>query len=185
MFYNLKKLRLMGKILKIQTIVIASLSVLLVFCCFDTLCAKTIKSVKVIKIVDGDSIIVASPWFEGIKVRLWGIDTPEYRQPYSKAAAKITRKLLQHQTVDLLVKDHDDYGRVVAVVKMENGDTANELLVKSGYAWVHIYYCKEPVCRTWRALEAEARAKGVGLWQEPEPVAPWIWKRNNKYRKKK
>lgn len=158
------------------------LYVLLVSCGFSS--AQTIKSVQVRKIIDGDTIMVATA-VEDVKVRLWGIDTPEYRQPYSQAAKKVTRKLLQNATVDLLVKDLDDYGRMVAVVNMEGGESVNELLVKSGYAWVHIYYCKEPVCDRWKALEKEARANRLGLWQEAEPVAPWVWKRNNKYRKKK
>lgn len=171
--------------MNLPTIRVVGLFLFVVFCCFDSLCAKTIQSVKVQTIVDGDTIIVSNGLFSDLKVRLWGIDTPEYRQPYSKAAAKVTRKLLQDQTVDLLVKDHDKYGRVVAVVNMENGDSANELLVKNGYAWVHIYYCKEPVCERWKALEQEARSRQLGLWQEAEPVAPWIWKRQNNYRKKK
>jgi len=156
----------------------------LVIFIYDSSFAKTIKSVQVKKIIDGDTILVVSRVKE-IKIRLWGIDTPEYRQPYSKAASKVTRKLLQNATVDILVKDRDDYGRVVAVVTMEDGESVNELLVKSGYAWVHIYYCKEPVCERWKALEKKARANRLGLWQEAEPVAPWVWKRHNKYRKKK
>lgn len=156
--------------------------VMLIGC--DSSFANTIKSVQVTKIIDGDTIMIATG-AEDIKVRLWGIDTPEYRQPYSKAAKKVTRKLLQYATVDLLVKDHDSYGRMVAVVTMKDGESVNELLVKSGYAWVHIYYCKEPVCETWKALEKEARINRLGLWQEAEPVAPWVWKRHNNYRKKK
>ncbi len=158
------------------------LFVVLIIC--DSSFAKTIKSVQVKKIIDGDSILVTSRG-EDIKVRLWGIDTPEYRQPYSKAAAKVTRKLLQYGTVDLLVKDLDDYGRVVALVTMKDGQSVNELLVKNGFAWVHIYYCKEPVCEKWKALEKEAKENRLGLWQEAEPVAPWVWKRQNKHRNKK
>jgi endonuclease YncB( thermonuclease family) len=160
------------------------LSLFLVFFVYDAASAQTITSVKVKKIIDGDTILVVNGQ-GNIKVRLWGIDTPEYRQPYSKAAARFTRKLLQNTTVDLIVKDWDDYGRMVALVKMADGQSVNELLIKSGYAWVHIYYCKEPVCQTWKNYEKDARASNLGLWQEAEAIAPWVWKRQNKYRKKK
>lgn len=141
--------------------------------------AKEIQGAKVIKIIDGDSIVV-SAGTQNIEIRLWGIDTPEYRQPFSKAAKKVTKRLLQDQTVDLLVKDIDKYGRVVAMVTMGNGQNVNGLLVKRGYAWVHIYYCKEPVCDKWRDYQKAARKKKLGFWREPAPVAPWIWKKKHK-----
>ena len=31
--------------------------------------------------------------------------------------------------------------------------------------------------RLYELAEQEARERGVGLWQEPEPVAPWEWRR--------
>ncbi len=150
----------------------------------DALSAQIVTSVQVKKIIDGDTILVANGQGR-IKVRLWGVDTPEYQQPYSRAATKFTRKILEHATVDLLVKDWDSYGRMVAVVKMENGQSVNELLIQNGYAWVHIYYCKEPVCQLWEDYENDARIKKIGLWQEADPIAPWVWKRQNNYRKRK
>ena len=143
--------------------------------------AKEIKGAKVIKIIDGDSIVVHAGT-ENIEIRLWGIDTPEYRQPFSKAAKKLSKKLLQGQTVDLQVKDIDKYGRVVAMVNLANGENVNGILVKRGYAWVYIYYCKEPVCDKWREYQKAARKKKLGFWREPDPVAPWIWKKKHKRR---
>ncbi len=143
--------------------------------------AKEIKGARVVKIIDGDSIVV-SAGTQNIEIRLWGIDTPEYRQPFSKSAKKLTKRLLQDQTVDLLVKDIDKYGRVVAMVNMANGENVNELLVKRGYAWVHVYYCKESVCDKWRDYQKAANKKKLGFWREPDPVAPWIWKKKHKRR---
>ncbi len=140
---------------------------------------KEISGVRVIKIIDGDSIVVTNG-SQNIEIRLWGIDTPEYRQPFSKAAKKVTKRLLQNKNVDLLVKDIDKYGRVVAMVKMANGENVNGLLVERGYAWVHIYYCKEPVCEEWRGYQNAASRKKLGLWREPDPVAPWIWKKKHR-----
>ncbi len=152
-----------------------------VFLVCDPAIAKTVHDVLVKKVIDGDSILVSNGT-KDMKIRLWGIDTPEYRQPYSKAAKKITKKILLHELVDLEVKDIDKYGRTVALVRTKNGENVNELLVRRGYAWVHIYYCKEPICKTWKVYESEAREKKTGLWREANPVAPWIWKRKYKNR---
>jgi len=157
---------------------------LLIFTIFivcEPVIAKTLHDVPVTKVIDGDTIVV-NDGIKNIKVRLWGIDTPEYRQPYSKSAKKFTTKLLQYELVDLVIKDYDKYGRVVAMVIMKDGDSINELLVKKGYAWVHIYYCKEAICKTWKSYQREARERKAGLWREPEPLAPWIYKQ--KYKKR-
>lgn len=150
---------------------------LLLSCGFSN--AENIESAHVRKIIDGDSIVVTDGT-KDITVRLWGIDTPEYRQAYSKAAKKYTAKLLANSEISLEVMDWDKYGRMVALVKMQNGKYANEELIRAGYAWVHKYYCKEPVCETWKRYEKNARKKRLGLWREKNPVAPWIWKRKHR-----
>ena len=141
--------------------------------------AETIESVYVKKVIDGDSIVVTDRGKE-MTVRLWGIDTPEYRQTYSKVAKKYTMALLGNSEVALEVKDWDKYGRMVALVRMQNGKYANEELVRAGYAWVHIYYCKEPVCKEWKRHEKNAQEQRLGLWHEKDSVAPWIWKRKHR-----
>ncbi len=150
---------------------------LCMFC--NTAAAESLYYAHVVKVIDGDSIVVDTGK-EQITVRLWGVDTPEYRQPYSKAAKKETSALLQKKTVELEVKDWDDYGRMVALVRLDNGILVNEELVKSGYAWVHVYYCKEAICRKWKQYEKQAQQERLGLWRERNPVAPWVWKRKRK-----
>ncbi len=155
----------------------------LCFCCFcSSSAAQSYKSAQVVKVIDGDSIEV-NIGNKKITVRLWGIDTPEYRQPYSKAAKKETRRLLHKKTITLEVKDWDAYGRMVALVRLDNGLLVNEELVKSGYAWVHVYYCKVAICQKWKGYEQQARQERLGLWREKNPVAPWVWKQKGNYGK--
>lgn len=150
-------------------------------CCFflwvPSLSADQKNVAFVEKIIDGDTIRVRYH-SKSVKVRLWGIDTPEYHQPYSKTAKKFTSKMLDGQSVYLQIKDWDDYGRMVAMVTLSDNRCLNEELVKSGMAWVHIYYCKEDICDQWRSYEQEARSLGKGLWREKSPVPPWVWKRS-------
>ncbi len=134
---------------------------------------------KVVKIVDGDSLVIRYKE-KSIGVRLWGIDTPEWRQPFSKLAKKYTATLVGNTVVTIEEKDWDSYGRLVAVVTTEDNKLLNEELVKAGLAWVHIYYCKEAICDKWYAYESQARERQIGLWYDKDPVPPWVWKRKKK-----
>ena len=127
--------------------------------------------------VDGDSIVVKNKK-QKTRVRLWGIDTPEKDQPFSREAGRFTNRLLLGRTVKLIPIGRDDYGRLVAMVFLGRKNISEEL-VRSGLAWVHIYYCRKKICRSWRILEKEAREAKKGLWAGAEPVAPWKWKRRH------
>ncbi len=100
--------------------------------------ADDLLTARVEKIIDGDTIKVKYKT-KSILVRLWGIDTPEYHQAYSKVARKYTAQLVNNSSVRLQKKDWDDYGRMVAIVTMKNNSCLNEELLKAGLAWVHIY----------------------------------------------
>lgn len=138
----------------------------------------------VVKVLDGDSIKVQR---EGVihEIRLYGIDTPEYKQPYSNKAKQFTKKLTFRQVVSVVEKDVDRYGRIVALVT-SRGKMVNLELVREGLAWFYPRYCLEqPICGEMRRLEKKARAAGRGLWRDKSPVAPWDWKRRKKFSRSK
>jgi len=130
------------------------------------------------KVLDGDSLRIRN----GRKIheiRLWGIDCPEYGQPYGAAARKLTRKIVAGRQVQVIVKDRDSYGRLVGIVAV-NDLVVNEELVRQGAAWVYDYYCREAVCNDWQQLEKRARIEGLGLWRERKRIAPWQWRRGKR-----
>ncbi len=127
---------------------------------------------------DGDSLRV-----EGIgKVRLLGIDAPEWKEGYRdayyirqgvspqtlRAVAKKSRDLLiaelKGRTVRLVTDSppRDKYGRLLAYVFLDER-LINRLLVEKGLASV---YRKYPFSRKGEFLKAEdqARRKKLGLW---------------------
>lgn len=67
---------------------------------------------RVERTIDGDTIKVRYK-NKQVSVRLWGIDTPEYYQPYSKVARKFTANHVENLWVRLVMKDWDDYGRII------------------------------------------------------------------------
>jgi endonuclease YncB( thermonuclease family) len=131
---------------------------------------------KVVSVTDGDTIKVYNAEQGQVKIRLYGIDTPEKAQPYGKAAGKYLSSLIAGATVDIESVTTDRYGRTVGIVS-DSERNINQQMVRAGYAWVYQRYCDKPFCDYWLALESEAKTDKLGLWQESNPVPPWEWRR--------
>ena len=130
---------------------------------------------KVVSVTDGDTIKVLKDGIQ-VKIRLASIDCPEKGQPYGQAAKKFTADLVAGKVVKVWPTDTDRYGRTVAFVFVGSTDLNKELL-KAGLAWHYKQYSRDPELAK---LEFEARAKKVGLWEEPDQIAPWEWRKNKR-----
>ncbi len=134
---------------------------------------------KVVKVIDGDSLKVQRRG-KLYEIRLYGIDTPEYRQPYSNKAKQFTRRLAFGEMASVEEKDTDRYGRIVALVTIR-GKMVNRELVREGLAWYYPKYCRaQPLCGELRQLEERAKKQRRGFWQDSNPIPPWQWKRQQK-----
>ncbi len=133
---------------------------------------------KVVHVADGDTITVMRGT-ERVKVRLYGIDTPEKTQWYGQNAKSFTSAQVFGKMVEVQEIDVDRYGRVVGLVSV--GDLVlNRHLVAYGYAWVYHQYCKKPFCSQWSDVEAEAKKEKRGLWKNPNAMPPWEYRRSGK-----
>lgn len=127
---------------------------------------------------DGDTLRAA----DGRRIRLYGVDCPEKRQARGADAIAITKRLTLGRTVKLEKVDQDKYGRVVGIVSLDDGSVVlQEELLKAGAAWLYDQYCRRPVCIGWQTLEKTARKRKVGLWSDPVPVPPWVWRKNRSH----
>jgi len=134
----------------------------------------------VVRVKDGDSIVVKTA-SQTVEIRLYGIDSPEYGQPYGEDAKRYMNGQVLHKSVKVTPYYRDSYGRTVAMVA--RGDTIlNEKMIAQGLAWVYPRFCRKRVCRGWQRIEKEARAFKLGLWQDQGPTAPWQWKRQESWR---
>ena len=127
------------------------------------------------KIIDGDSLVIVSGKKKN-EVRLYGVDCPEYNQPFSHDAKALVRKRVYGDKVLVRPQYYDSYNRLVAIV--DTGDqTLNGELVRAGLAWVYPAYCRKKICKSWKKMEKTAKIKQKGLWRSNESIPPWKWKR--------
>jgi endonuclease YncB( thermonuclease family) len=133
----------------------------------------------VVRVSDGDTIVVSKNG-EQIRVRLYGIDTPEKRQVFGTQATRFVSQRVLHKTVRVDEVDTDRYGRVVAMVYNDGPQSLNEQLVQAGLAWVYERYCRGPECDTWLDMQRLAASRGDGLWQDPMAIPPWTWRKTRR-----
>ena len=119
---------------------------------------------------DGDTIEVRIGG-ETYKLRYIGIDTPETVDPrrpvgcFGKEASERNRQLVEGKTVGLEkdISETDGFGRLLRYVWLGE-EMVNATLVAEGYALASSYPPDVKYQDTFRALEAEARDAGRGLW---------------------
>jgi len=138
--------------------------------------ARTFGRAQVVRVVDGDTIRVR---LDGRteRVRYIGVDTPESVKPgtpvqcYAKRAAAANAALVAGRSVRLVgdVEQRDRYGRLLAYVyRARDGLFVNAELVRRGYATVLTIPPDVRFAERFRALAAEARRAGRGLWSACE-----------------
>jgi endonuclease YncB( thermonuclease family) len=161
---------MIGKVWAIQIVCILTV--------ISNVCAGETYSATVRKIIDGDSLVVAVGQ-DKVEVRLYGVDCPEFDQPYSRDAKKFAGERVLRKKVAIKPMYYDSYGRLVAIV-IRDDHVLNKELVQAGLAWVSPRYCKKSFCSSWQASESTARNERRGLWQDERPDPPWQWKRMKK-----
>jgi len=134
-----------------------TLAYLLVLLAASSAPAATPFPAQVVHIADGDTITVLSD-HQHIKVRLFGIDCPESRQPWGRKAKRFKAHLVGIKTVLVQPIDKDRYGRLVAVVSLPaTGEDLGLELVRAGLAWWYRRYAP----RDHDLKEAEERARAA------------------------
>ncbi len=136
----------------------------------------------VVRVRDGDTIVVDIATLTNMPVRLLGVDTPEDVDPrkpvqyFSLQAASFTKHMLTGKRVYLTFGAHR-YGvfhRMLAYVWIKSGDKYvmfNSLLIINGYGR---YYPKYKFRKDYMVLfdqfQQYAQEHGVGMWQDKAMV---------------
>jgi endonuclease YncB( thermonuclease family) len=138
-----------------------------------------ILSGKVVKIADGDTLTVLDKSNRQHKVRLIGIDAPERKQPFGRIPAKPGASGIWQNSCRGVHKQ-DRYQRILGKVLL-NGKDVNLEQIKAGLAWHYKQYDKDQQLadkRLYAEAQKAASLKGIGLWSDPAPVAPWDFRHN-------
>lgn len=128
---------------------------------------------SVVRVVDGDTIVVRTAGGREERVRYIGIDTPESVRPgtpvqcFAHRASAENQRLVEGRRV-LLVADaeaRDRYGRLLAYVyRRPDGLFVNAELVRDGFARTLEIRPNVRFAGRFAALARAAREAGRGLW---------------------
>lgn len=133
----------------------------------------------VVRVIDGDTVVVLDAGRQQHRIRLSGIDAPETRQAFSQRSRQALAADVHQREVVVEWDKRDVYGRIVGKILVDGTDVNLEQ-VRRGLAWHFRRYAKEqpPQDRVaYARAEDEARAAQRGLWRDPQPVAPWEFRR--------
>ena len=129
----------------------------------------------VVKVIDGDTLDIDIPDanFSHTRIRLWGVDTPETKDPrtspmfFGKEASEFsTTKALNKKVTVFLEKDRnsrDKYNRLLAYVQLPDKTFLNERLLEEGCAYADTRF-KHGLLNKYKQLESLARSQKKGLW---------------------
>lgn len=133
---------------------------------------------RVIRVVDGDSVnVLRLPNKVEHKLRLYGIDAPEWKQAYGKESIDALKRLIEPNTeISVKVLDKDRYGRLICELFLDNKDiSVNEWMVAEGHAWHYVKYAPDDM--NLQSAEDNARKNKLGLWSLETPIPPWDYRR--------
>jgi endonuclease YncB( thermonuclease family) len=128
----------------------------------------------VVSVLDGDTLEVLHNQHRQ-RILLNVPDYPEKGHAYGKRAKQAASELVFRREVSLNTHGKDKYGRSLADVLLPDGTNVNHTLVKDGWCWWYRKYANGDVML--EELETRARAAGIGLWADRQPVPPWEWRR--------
>jgi micrococcal nuclease len=134
---------------------------------------------RVVRIVDGDTLVVLDASKVQHKIRLSGIDAPESGQGWGTRAKQHLSSLAGGKDVDVEIKTQDKYGRTVGKIIADDQDV-NLAMVRAGMAWWYRKYAKDQSAQDrvlYATAESTARKARTGLWADPNPVPPEDYRR--------
>jgi micrococcal nuclease len=138
-------------------------------------------SARVVRAVDGDTLLVQRSSGAQERIRVIGVDTPEDVAPgrpvqcWSRRAAAFTSKALQGREVRLVPgrERHDRYGRTLAYVTRSDGFALEDALLRGGYARTLAIAPNIDHQARYADLELQARRSGRGLWGACPGARAW------------
>ena len=145
---------------------------------------------RVSEVSGGATVTVADNAGVRHKVRLAAIDAPEARQPWSKESKQHLSDMVLDKAVKVEWRKQDRYGRIVGKLTLLSPPcaTCSKTLdaglaqLEAGLAWWDRETRREQSLSDqgyYEYAEFDAKARRIGLWQDPAPMPPWEWRKKN------
>ncbi len=145
----------------------------------------------IIRVSDGDSLVLRDKRGASYIVRLTDIDAPETShgqgrpgQPFSGKATAHLKDLALDAAADAecygtdVRQDHDGSTRVRHICRVHVGGKDLSLsLVAAGLAMANRQNRRYVRDQAVYSHEDRAKRERAGLWSQPEPIQPWVWRR--------
>ena len=134
---------------------------------------------KVVRITDGDTLVILDATQSQHKIRLAGIDAPESRQPFGQKSKERLSQSVAGQQVAVDWSKRDRYERIIGKI-IYDGKDVNLAQIRAGLAWWYRKYAGEQSSvdrQLYEAAEDRARADQVGLCGVSDPIPPWDWRK--------
>lgn len=119
---------------------------------------------RVVHIIDGDTFQIDS----GDKVRMIGINAPEYKDIYGPESSRHLSELILGKAIELqpdtISKDRDPYGRLLRYTFV-NGSDINKQMILDGFADAFLKYRFDPQKESeYRQAQLTAQQNQIGRW---------------------
>ncbi|MFM1880689.1 MAG: hypothetical protein RLZZ344_923 [Pseudomonadota bacterium] len=142
---------------------------------------------SLVRVFDGDSMLMRTPNGETIKMRIAGVDAPEKSQPSADPARDRLERLLKESPLQVTILKKDVYGRWLTSIVVSDRDLGQQL-IEEGHAWFFRRYQSDLTAeqrRQYDWAEQKAREDRRGLWAEEQPVAPWEFRQRRREARQK
>lgn len=117
-------------------------------------------------------------------MRIAGIDAPERTQPFADVSRKALRNAIDRRDVRIETIKIDVFGRLVGHVFVD-GDDVGLSQLEAGLAWHFARYDADlrPAQRVrYAQAQALAKTRRAGLWRQSDPLAPWLFRKQQRQR---
>jgi len=131
---------------------------------------------RVTSVLSGDTFAMLANDDASQTITLSEVETPEDTQPFSEDAKQALREKTLNKTVTVTYTPVPDSRGIRGKVMVGNR-WLNRDMVAAGWAW-HV----RSESNNWELArsEKEARRQRRGLWQDPTPTAPWVYREEAK-----
>lgn len=132
----------------------------------------------VVRVEDGDSLIVRDARGRELEVRIVGIDAPELGQAGGDESREHLEGLVGGKQVEVRYDVIDSFGRLIGKVMLNGRDVGFEQLT-SGMAWAYAFLPggqSDEEKRLYREAQDVARRERTGIWADVSPPSPWEYR---------